>query len=76
MLSSASPDHSHTHIGILKLSASVRPDAFSGTSAYDNTTDFQLLKRKHSHRRLGGWSRGPTANGLFMTGSKIASLVT
>ena len=76
MLSSASPDHLHAHIGILNLSASVTPDAFSGTSAYENTTDFQLLNRKHSRRRLGGWSRGPTASGLFMKGSKIGSLVT
>ena len=76
MLSSASPDHLHAHIGILNLSASVMPDAFSGTSAYEKATDFQLLKQKHSRRRLGEWSRGPTTTGLFMKGSKIGSLVT
>ncbi len=76
MLIIASPDHLYAHIGILDLSASVTPDAFSGTSAYENTTDFQLLKRKHSRRCLGEWSRGPTASGLFMEGSKIGSLVT
>ena len=63
-------------MGILDLSASVKPDAFTGTFAYENTTDFQLLNRKHSRRRLGEWSRGQTASGLFMEGSKIGSPVT
>ena len=76
MLSSASSDRLYAHIGILNSSASVAPDTFSGTSTYDNTTGFQLLMRKHSRRRLGEWSRGPTASGLFMEGSNIGSLVT
>ena len=76
MLIIASPDHSYAHIGILDSSASVTPDVFSSTSAYENTTDFQRLKRKQSRRRLGGWSRGPTTSGLFMKGTNIGSLVT